>query len=192
MADDRHIAERVQRLGGQGAERRHREAQNLAIEGAARHRRDSTMRPMAHRAALLAVLLVGCGTTDEPLPVACQGDTAAYAHALRAAPEVVRLDGTALAECIRRARTDAELVALGSTLTTLGEQLEQRAIGGDTDAALQLGYLTGAAERAARDTEGIHAELAYRIERSAAAVTDGTPDLQRALRRGIAAGSARG
>lgn len=146
---------------------------------------------MAHRAALLAVLLVGCGTADEPLPVACQGDTGAYAEALRAAPEVVRLDGTTLAECIRRARSDAELVAIGSTLTALGEQLEQQAIEGDADAALQLGYLTGAAERAARDTEGIHTELAYRIERSAAAVTDGAQDLERALRRGIAAGSAR-
>lgn len=145
-----------------------------------------------HRAALLAVLLVGCGTTDEPLPVACQDDAGAYAAALRAAPEVVRLDGTTLAECIRRARNDAELVAIGATLTSLGEQLEQRAVGGDADAAVQLGYLAGAAERAARDTEGVHAELAYRIERSAAAVTEGSAGLERALRRGIAAGSARG
>lgn len=147
---------------------------------------------MAHRAALLAVLLVGCGAADEPLPVACRGDVGAYAEALRAAPAVVELDGTTLAECIRLARSDAELVAIGSTLTTLGEQLELRAVDGDRDAALQLGYLTGAAERAARDTEGIHAELAYRIERSAAAVTDGPGDLERAVQRGIAAGSRAG
>lgn len=147
---------------------------------------------MAHRAALLAVLLVGCGATDEPLPAACRGDIDAYADALRAAPEVVRVEGTTLAECIRRARGDAELVAIGSTLTSLGEQLELRALEGDEDAALRLGYLTGAAERAARDTEGIHAELAYRIERSAAAVSEGPAEAERALRRGIAAGSARG
>lgn len=145
-----------------------------------------------HRAALLAVLLVGCGAADEPLPVACRGDADAYGAALRVAPEVVRLDGTTLAECIRRARSDADLVSIGSTLTTLGEQLELRAIEGDRASALRLGYLAGAAERASRDTEGIHAELAYRIERSAAAVTDGPPDVERALRRGIRAGSARG
>lgn len=146
-----------------------------------------------HRGALLAVLLAGCGAPDEPLPVACRADGEAYARALQAAPAVVRLDErTTLAECIRRSTSDAELVTIGAALTGLGEELELRATDGDRAAALQLGYLVGAAERASRDTAGIHAELAYRLERSGAALVDGPAGVEDALRRGIAAGSARG
>lgn len=148
---------------------------------------------MVHRAALLAVLLAGCGASEEPLPVACQADADAYAEALAAAPETVRLDETTtLAECVRRSSSDAELVAVGAQLTTLGERLELRAAGGDRAAAVQLGYLIGATERAARDTEGVHAELAYRLERSGAAAIDAAPGVEGALAGGIRAGSARG
>lgn len=150
------------------------------------------MKPMLSRGAVLAVLLAGCGAPDEPLPVACRADTDTYARALQAAPEVVRLEGTSLAECVRRSAGDAELVSIGATLTTLGEQLELRAVDGDRAAALQLGYLIGAAARAARDTEGIHAELAYRLERSGAALTDRPNGVEGELRRGIRAGSASG
>ncbi|UUY04432.1 hypothetical protein LRS13_02550 [Svornostia abyssi] len=147
---------------------------------------------MLSRGAVLAVLLAGCGAPDEPLPVACRADTDAYATALQAAPDAVQLDGTTLAECVRRSTSDAELVSIGATLTSLGEQLELRAVGGDRTAALQLGYLIGAAARAARDTEGIHAELAYRLERSGAALTDRPNGVEDDLRRGIRAGSAGG
>lgn len=147
---------------------------------------------MLYRGALLAVLLAGCGGSEDPLPVACRADGDTYERALQAAPDVVRLEGTTLAQCIRESSSDAELVAIGATLTTLGEQLELRAAEGDRRAAVQLGYLVGAAERAARDTSGIHTELAYRLERSAAAVTDAPGGAETDLRRGIAAGSALG
>ena len=142
---------------------------------------------------VLAALLVGCGTTDEPLPTACQGDAAEYARALRAAPDLVRLNRTTtLAECVRRSTSDAELISLGTRLTTVGEELEVRGMRGERRAALQLGYLIGATQRAARDTPGIHTELAYRLERSGAALVGAPNGAERALQRGIAAGAARG
>ncbi|MBJ7328466.1 MAG: hypothetical protein JHC95_01125 [Solirubrobacteraceae bacterium] len=149
---------------------------------------------MIRRSALLAAFLVGCGASDEPLPAACSGGVDDYDRALRAAPEVVRLGTTPLAECVRRSTSDAELVTIGATLTTVGEELEEHALEGSATAAVRLGYLIGATTRAAADTEGIHAELVHRLERSGAAVVGAgvAASAQQALQRGIAAGGARG
>jgi len=46
MSDDRRVGEQVERLGGERAERRQREAQNFAVVGrAAQQEPDSTIRP---------------------------------------------------------------------------------------------------------------------------------------------------
>lgn len=141
---------------------------------------------------LLAVLLAACGGSEEPLPTACRADGPTIERALRAAPDVVRLEGTPLSECVRLSTSDADLLAIGGTLTALGDRLALQAAEGDRRAALELGYVAGATERGSRTTSGIHAELAYRLERSAARAVGSSPGIDAELQRGIAAGAARG
>jgi len=134
-------------------------------------------------------LLAGCGEEEE-LPIACT-DRAQLERALTAAPRLVELPGgVSLAECVRRARTDAELQELGLALTGVAEELEVAARE-DERAALRLGYLIGAARRGAISTAGgVQLELARRLERSGAQV-QGRP-LEEALVRGLEAGGAEG
>ena len=112
-------------------------------------------------------------------------------RALEAAPGEVRLEGgVRISACIRTARSDGELQNVGGVLTGAAEALELRAAS-DATAALQLGYLVGAARRGASRENGIQAELVRRLERSAA-LDAPTPEARTALRRGMAAGEARG
>jgi hypothetical protein len=99
----------------------------------------------------------------------CTAGPDAVEAALARAPGEVRLDGgVALSACVRFARTDAELQNLGLALTEVAERLEPRARDGDDRAALQLGYLIGAARKGAPSESSLQAELVYRLERSAA------------------------
>lgn len=123
-------------------------------------------RPSLHAAALCALVLGACGSSDPPpLPAACLDGPAATLRALQRAPQDVRLpDGTALSRCVSLA-SDADLQSLGSTLTRVADDLRARA-GSDSGAALQLGYLVGAVRRGASLTPGIAAQLARRVEQA--------------------------
>ncbi len=138
---------------------------------------------------LAAALLAGCGEEEE-LPIACT-DRAAVVRALEAAPRLVTLEGeVSLAECVRRASSDAELQELGVALTGVAEGLEVAARR-DEQAALRLGYLIGAARRGAISTAGgVQLELARRLERSGAQVAGRARE--DALVRGLDAGAADG
>ncbi len=138
---------------------------------------------------LAAVSLAACGEEDE-LPIACT-DRSAVERALGAAPRLVTLEGeVSLAECVRRAGSDAELQELGLALTGVAERLEVAARE-DERAALRLGYLIGAARRGAISTAGgVQLELARRLERSGAQVSGSARE--RALVRGLDAGAADG
>ena len=132
----------------------------------------------------VAVAWLGaCGAGDDtPLSASCT-DPAAVEKALATAPRpVVLADGTRLSRCVKQARTAADLQNLGSSLTAIGERLEDDPAGGE-----RLGYLIGAVRRGTRDTPGQAAELAHRLERSGAAAAD--PD---ALQRGLRAGERTG
>ena len=133
----------------------------------------------------------GCSQSDGPsLPVACTEGADAVARALARAPGEVRLaDGTAISDCVRGARSDAELQNLGAVLTQVAEDLEARAPEAPP-AALQLGYLVGAARRGAPSDSAVQAELVIRLERSAA--IDLPAGAKRALAVGLRAGEARG
>ena len=147
---------------------------------------------MASRSALLLVLAAalagGCGEEEVP-PVAgsCTGDPAEVVSALSTAPEAVELpDGATISACVKHARAAAELQNVGVTFSAAAEDLEARAIDGDAEAAVQLGYLVGAASEGAKTTGGIAAELVHRLERSAG--FDGTAEVDAALERGVEAG----
>lgn len=142
--------------------------------------------------ALLALLgAAGCGQARTEPPRACLDGAAPVLRALRAAPAPVRLaDGTSLSECVRWARSDASLQGIGAELTEAAARLAVRARARDA-AALQMGYLVGASERAAARTNGIHAELVSRLR--GAAAFDGAAGARRAaFARGRAAGRAGG
>jgi hypothetical protein len=150
-------------------------------------------------AALLAVAALGaataaCGSEDPPpLDGACTESPGAIERALARAPRPVTLPtGTRLSECVSHARSDADLQTAGAVLTRAADDLASRAEQGDTQAAVGLGYLVGAARRGAKRTAGIHAELQRRVESSARVLADGGASVAAALARGVRAGEATG
>jgi hypothetical protein len=144
----------------------------------------------------LALAAAGCGGGDPPpVDAACTASPEAIERALSRAPAPVALaSGTRLSECIADARSDADLQNAGIVLTRAADHLAARAQGGDTGAAVALGYLVGAARRGAARTNGIHAELARRVESAARvlATRRGGAGVAGALQRGLRAGEATG
>jgi hypothetical protein len=141
-----------------------------------------------------ALSLAGCSKQGDATPVApaCLDGAPVVARALGDAPGEVRLeDGTALSACIETASTAADLQTVGGSFTSVAEDLEERAFAKDARAALELGYLVGAARRGAGDATALQAELVRRLERSAD-VDGASPAVAGAIARGMAAGEARG
>jgi hypothetical protein len=146
-------------------------------------------RLVAAALGLVALLLLagGCGDQEDPLPRVCTGGSRTITAALREAPgRVVLPGGTRLSTCVERARGDADLQAVGAIFTRAADELAAQARASD-QAALQLGYLVGAARRGARETSGIHEELVRRLEQAVG--IDGAPAPRRAAYgRGLVAG----
>ena len=119
-------------------------------------------------AAILAfacLALTACGGQDDSTPVACLEGAGAYEEALRDAPEEVLLGGeTPISDCLASNQTGGDLARVGEamveTATTLNAEARE-ADGGQP--AVELGYLLGAAQRGADDSEGIHADLIRRL-----------------------------
>ena len=112
------------------------------------------------------------------------------AKALAAAPGEVRLvDGTPLSACVRNAESDAEQQNLGIVLTDVAEDLEAQAAE-DPRAALQLGYLVGAARKGAPGDSSLQFELVRRLEGSVP--REMSTEAERALTEGLRAGEQRG
>jgi hypothetical protein len=116
-------------------------------------------------ACLTGAVLAGCGDQDDSTPVACLEGAAAYERALKAAPGEVRLDdGTLISDCLAPNQTAGELTQVGEALleTATALNAEARAEPGG-EANIQLGYLLGAAQRGAEESEGIHTDLVRRL-----------------------------
>lgn len=109
------------------------------------------------------------------------------ARALRPAPGRVALaDGTKLSACVRRADSDAELQDVGLAYVSVASRLVEQ-VPRSNAAALQLGYLVGAAEKGAGRTQGIGLELSRRLEQAIG--VNGPPAPRKAAyARGLAAG----
>jgi hypothetical protein len=113
----------------------------------------------------LAVIALGCGDKDDSTPVACLEGTATYEKALADAPGEVLLGGeTPISECLIRNQSTGDLTRVGEAMIAAATELNAGARqepGGVAN--LQLGYLVGAAERGAEESEGIHTDLVRRL-----------------------------
>jgi hypothetical protein len=116
--------------------------------------------------AFVVTFAAGCGGgRDDSTPVACLEGTRVYLDALADAPGTVTLDGeTPISDCLAENQQGGDLATVGEAMVEAATELntEARAEPGG-DANLQLGYLVGAAERGAEETEGIHADLLRRL-----------------------------
>jgi hypothetical protein len=148
-------------------------------------------------ATAVGLLATGCGEPSDSTPVACLEGTGAYVKALADAPGAVRLSGeTPIGDCLAENQKAGDLATVGTALVAAATRLnaEARAEPGG-DANLQLGYLLGAAEHGAEDTNGIHADLIRRLIAAARYSPDNRPlppVFLRAYREGFDAGEARG
>lgn len=141
--------------------------------------------------------LVGCGSQDDSTPVACLEGASAYEKALRDAPGEVLLSGeTPISDCFASNQKAGDLARVGEatveTATTLNAEARE-ADGGQ--AAVELGYLLGAAQRGAEDSEGIHADLVRRLTvaaRFAPGKEPLSPQFLASYREGFDAGRASG
>jgi len=147
--------------------------------------------------AALALVAFGCGSQGDSTPVACLEGASAYEKALRDAPGEVLVGGeTAISDCLASNQQAGDLARVGEamvgTATTLNTKAREENGG---DAAVQLGYLLGAAERGAESSEGIHADLVRRLTVAARYAPDKEPLSQSFLadyREGFDAGHSGG
>jgi hypothetical protein len=136
------------------------------------------MRFVAAAALLTCVVAaLGCGSQDDSTPVACLEGAPAYERALRAAPGEVLLGGeTPISECLAENQQAGDLARVGEAMIETATALNAEARANpDTNAALQLGYLLGAAQRGAKASQGIHSNLVRRLTVAARYAPDRQP-----------------
>src|SRR4051812_11636609 len=116
------------------------------------------MRRIAASVLTLTLASAGaaCGSADEhETPESCLRGPNAYFAALERAPAVLRLPGgTAISGCLVENQGAGDLEAVGGTLIKVATELNGRARrdpGGPP--TVQLGYLSGAVEKGASDTQ---------------------------------------
>ena len=147
--------------------------------------------------ATLALAAFGCGSQDDSTPVACLEGTAAYEKALRDAPGEVLLGGeTPISDCLASNQSGGDLARVGEAMVETATALNAAAREADGGPpAVELGYLLGAAQRGADDSEGIHADLVRRLTvaaRFAPGKEPLSPQFQAAYREGFDAGRSGG
>jgi|SRR5215218_1205033 len=145
----------------------------------------------------LALAAFGCGSRGDPTPVACLEGAPAYEKALRDAPSEVRLQGEApISDCLASNQQAGDLAQVGEAMVETATALNAEAREEDGGAAaVQLGYLIGAAQRGAESSEGIHADLVRRLTVAARYAPGGQPLSQQflsAYRQGFDAGRSGG
>jgi hypothetical protein len=116
-----------------------------------------------------AVTLAACGSNGDATPVACLDGPGAYLGALNDAPGEVRLRGEVpISDCLAENQQGGDLATVGGSMVEAATTLNAEARGErGSEAALELGYLLGAAARGAEKTGGIHADLLRRLDAAA-------------------------
>jgi len=132
-------------------------------------------------------LLAGCGSKSEKLPAACSDGPLVIVQALKKAPAAVTIKGTPISRCFNRNASAGDAQVAGTGLVTAAGQLHDAAQQGEPGAALELGYLIGAAERGSKRS-GLGDELVRRMEAESTGLGTGRADYRRGLRAGLATG----
>ena len=115
--------------------------------------------------ACLVAAALGCGSQGNSTAIACLEGAAAFEKALRDAPAEVRLGGeTPISDCLASNQQAGDLAQVGEAMIETATALNSKAREeGGGEAAVELGYLLGAAERGAASSEGIHSDLIRRL-----------------------------
>jgi hypothetical protein len=150
--------------------------------------RFASKRPSQIAVVMCVALLAACGDDDRRVPVACAQGPDAVRTALRDAPGQVRLEGTRLSDCLVEGASGGELQAVGTSFLQAAAGLADEARRDpDGRAALELGYLVGAARRGG-SPEGVHSELLRRLEQELGGVDTGSRSFRRGERAGRSGG----
>ena len=146
------------------------------------------MRRPALAAIFAAILVAGCGNANDSTPTACLEGPSFYLQKGR--------DGVLISECLPQNQKAGDLATVGLAMLRATTKLNATARAEPGGAAnLQLGYLLGAAERGAEETEGIHDELIRRLTAAARYSPDNRPlprSFHEAYRSGYSAGQKNG
>jgi len=138
--------------------------------------------------ALAAILVAGCGSASDSTPTACLEGPSFYLQKGR--------DGVLISECLPPNQKAGDLAAVGLAMLRATTKLNAEARAEPGGAAnRRLGYLLGAAERGAGETEGIHDELIRRLTAAARYSPDDRPlprSFYEAYRSGYSAGHENG
>lgn len=148
-------------------------------------------------AAVCLIVVPGCGSQNDSTPVACLEGAGAYEKALREAPGEVLLSGeTPISDCLTQNQSGGDLARVGEATVETATALNAKAREEDGgQAAVELGYLLGAAQRGAEDSEGIHTDLVRRLTvaaRFAPGKEPLSPQFLSAYREGFDAGHSGG
>jgi hypothetical protein len=146
-------------------------------------------------AAVIAagIAVAGCGAEDPPeTPSVCAAPAAEYLAALESAPSEVRLPGgTPISDCLVPEQEGGALANVGQSMIAAATELNQDARRDPTGpAAVELGYLVGAVEKATDSTSGIHEDLKLRLNSAARFAGPGDGRLAIGIERGLTEGYA--
>ena len=145
--------------------------------------------PLALVTLALSLPVAGCARGDEQLPAECTEGEDSLRAALEAAPDKVRLAGTAISSCLSEEADGAQLQVVGTSLVEAASGLAREARREpEGRSALELGYLVAAAHRGGASTQGVHSELLRRLDQE----LGGVNTRSRAFLRGRRAGKATG
>lgn len=123
--------------------------------------------------------------------MACLASVDGYLTALQRAPGEVRLDGTAISDCLTEEQEPGQLGSIGESVvgaaTRLNGEYRRKP---SPDTATRLGYLVGAVEQGAESTGGIHQDLVLRLNAAARFTGEGQRPLDASFERAFGEGYA--
>ena len=145
-------------------------------------------RALAIAALCSGLAVAGCGGPTDSTPTVCLEGPSFYLSKGR--------DGVLISDCLAPNQTAGDLATVGEAMLRATTKLNAAArVEPGGGANLQLGYLLGAAQHGADETEGIHDELVRRLTAAARYNPDNQPLPAAFLdtyKRGFDAGQARG